>query len=365
MTIPIVDLKEQSLKIKEELMSAFNQVIFENSWFILGPELEAFEREFAAYCGAKYAVGVGNGTTAISLSLLAAGVKPGDEVITVPNTAVPTVSAISAVHARPVLVDVDETYEMDPAKIEQAITPNTKAIVPVHLYGHAANMDKIIEIAAKYNLKIIEDCAQAHGTLYKGRQVGTFGDFGTFSFFPSKNLGAFGDAGMVITNSAKNAEQLKMLRNYGQKERYDCHGKGINSRLDELQAAFLRVKLKYLSGWNQRRREIAAIYDRGLKGVITPPKKEYSLCNYHLYAIRCSKRDALKEYLAKNSITTQIHYPIPIHKQKAYPELGHLSYPNAEKFAKEVLSLPMYPELRQGDIEQVIYHVNKFMGELE
>lgn len=360
MAITYVDLKEQSLVIKEELTRAVERVIFENSSFILGKELEAFEKEFAEYCGVKYSVGVGNGTTAITLALLAAGIKPGDEVITVPNTAIPTLSAISATYAQPVLVDVNENYQMDVTKVEKLITPKTKAIVPVHLYGHAVDMDPLMEMAKKHNLKVIEDCAQAHGTLYKGKQVGTFGDFGTFSFYPSKNLGAFGDGGCIVTNNESDAVLLKKLRNYGQTNRYVCDVKGINSRLDELQAAILSVKLKHLNAWNNKRRNLAKLYNELLKGVIVPPIKEYCTPNYHLYVIRCKERDKLMEHLAKNNIGCLIHYPLPIHKQKAYPELAHYNLPNAEQYTKEILSLPMYPELKEESVKAVADCINQF-----
>lgn len=354
------DLKGQSLGIKEEIDEAIDRIIYTNSSFILGQELELFEKEFASYCGAKYGIGVGSGTCAISLALLAAGVKPGDEVITVPNTAIPTVSAITSVHAVPILVDVDETYQMNPAMLEKAITNKTKAIVPVHLYGHPADMVPIMETAQKHGLKVVEDCAQAAGTLYNGKHVGTFGDFGAFSFYPTKNLGAFGDGGMVITNSHKGDEQLRLLRNYGQKERYSCDEKGVNSRLDELQAAILRIKLKHLDCWNEKRRTLAKLYNQLLKEVNTPPEKEYAKSNYHLYVIRSQKRDELREFLAKKGIGTQIHYPIPIHKQKAFAELSKCQMPNAEKFSKEIISLPMYPELTKEEIEQVAEAINEF-----
>lgn len=360
MAVPYLDFREQTESMKEELMHAIETVIFKNSLFILGPEGEAFEKEFAAYCGAKHGCGVNSGTDAIYISLLAAGVKPGDEVITVPNTAIPTFSAISATHAKPVLVDVNDAYQMDVLQIEKRITKKTKVILPVHLYGNAVDMDPLMEIARKRNLKVIEDCAQAHGTLYKGKQVGTFGDFGAFSFYPSKNLGAFGDGGLIITNSDENDAKLKMLRNYGQRERYYCDLKGINSRLDELQAAILRIKLKHLDAWNENRRRLAAVYNNLLHNVITPKEEPYSKSNYHLYVIRSRQRDKLREFLAKSQIGTQIHYPVPIHKQNAYKELAGYPLPNAEKFAQEVLSLPMYPELKEEAVKEVADCINNF-----
>ncbi|MBU4501417.1 MAG: DegT/DnrJ/EryC1/StrS family aminotransferase [Nanoarchaeota archaeon] len=363
MAVQYLNLKEQSLSLKEELKTAINRVIFKNSMFILGSEGKSFEKEFSAYCGVNHSIGVGNGTDAIYLALLAAGVKAGDEVITVTNTAIPTVSAISMTYANPILVDVDKYYQMDPEKVEEKITSKTKAIIPVHLYGHPTDMDHIMEIAKKHNLKVIEDCAQAHGTLYKGKQVGTLGDYGAFSFYPSKNLGAFGDAGMIITNSKEEAESLKMLRNYGQKERYYCYRRGVNSRLDEIQAAILRVKLKHVDSWNKNRRKLAKIYNESLKNVITPLEKDYAKSNYHLYVIRSSKRDKLREFLAKNKISTEIHYPVPIHKQEGYSELNQETLPNSEKFAKEIISLPMYPELKEEKVKEVADYINKFGGE--
>ena len=363
MKIPYLDLKEQSLSIKKEIEEAINRVIFNNSNFILGEELEKFEKEFAGYCNISYARGVGNGTAALYLSLLAIDIKPGDEVITVPNTAVPTVSAISSTHAVPVFVDIDpETYTIDPNKIEEKITQKTKAIIPVHLYGHPADMDPILEVAKKYNIEVIEDCAQAHGTLYKGKKVGSFGDLGCFSFYPSKNLGAFGDAGMITTNNPGLAEKVRLLRNYGcnDQEKYMHEIKGFNSRLDEIQAAILRVKLKHLDTWNEKRRKLAKFYNENLKNVITPIEKSYAKHVYHLYVIRTKKRDELQKYLKENGIGTLIHYPIPIHKQKAYSEIKD-NFPISEKYANEILSLPMYPELKEEQVLEVSKKINSFV----
>ncbi|MCL5961754.1 MAG: DegT/DnrJ/EryC1/StrS family aminotransferase [Chloroflexi bacterium] len=355
--IPFGELKTQYASMKIEIDRAIQQVL-NSGWFVLGENLELFEKEFADYCGAKYAVGVGSGTEALHLALLACGIQPGDEVITVPNTAVPTASAISFANAIPALVDVDSiSYNMDPSQVERRVTSKTKAIIPVHLYGQAADMDPILEIARKHHLAVIEDAAQAHGTLYRGKRVGVLGDAGCFSFYPSKNLGAYGDAGMVITNDEKIARELALLRNYGQKVRYYHSTKGFNSRLDEMQSAILRVKLRHLESWNEARRQHAALYNRLLDGssVVTPKEMAYGRHVYHLYPIRSKRRDDLQRFLESNGVGTVIHYPVPIHLQEAYRdlELAPGSFPIAEQHAHEVLSLPMYPELQKESIERV------------
>lgn len=355
--IPISDLSKQYTDIKNEIDAAILGTL-KSGWFILGPRVAAFEKEFAAYCGAKFAVGVGSGTEALHLSLVAAGVKEGDEVITVANTAVPTVCAITFANAKPVFVDIDPvSFNMDPSLLKKKISKKTKAIIPVHLFGQPAHMDPILKIAKEHGLCVIEDACQAHGTEYKGKKAGTLGDMGCFSFYPSKNLGCYGDGGMVITDNAKLAEKVWLLRNYGQKQRYHHVTKGFNSRLDEMQAAVLSVKLKHLDKWNRRRRKIASLYNSLLEGskVSIPVEMEYSKHNYHLYVIRCEKRDGLQAHLKKKGIQANIHYPIPIHLQKAYKELKIRkgSLPITEKYALQILSLPLFPELKDEEIKYV------------
>ena len=362
--ITIVDLKRQYKTIKTEIDATITEV-FNNSWFILGKQVEAFEQEFADFCGVKYAVGVGSGTEALHLALVALGVRSGDEVITVPNTAVFTVSAISFANAKPIFVDIDaHYYTMDPAKIEDAITEKTKVILPVHLYGQCADMDEILQIARKHNLRVIEDACQAHGAGYKGKKAGTMGNVGCFSFYPSKNLGAYGDGGMIITNDFELAERLKMLRNGGQEERYYHKIKGFNSRLDEIQAAILRVKLKYLNEWNEKRRNIAKMYNKLISNLLItkPEEADYTQHIYHLYVIRCQKRNELQKYLTEKKIGAQIHYPIPVYLQEAYRDLGleKGTCSVTERYAVEILSLPIYPELEDTEIEYICKVLNKF-----
>lgn len=359
--IPFGDLRLQYQAIQIELDAAIQSVL-DDGWFILGKNVSAFENEFAAYCGTDFAVGVGNGTDALQLALMACGVGPGDEVVTTPLSATFTALAISATGAIPAFVDIDpDTYNMDPRELEQAISPRTKAVMPVHLYGQPADMDPILAAARKYNLFVIEDAAQAHGAVYKGHRVGTLGDVGCFSFYPSKNLGAFGDGGMVVTDNPEVAEKLRMLRNGGQKTRYDHQLLGRNSRLDELQAAILRVKLTYLEKWNERRRHIAALYTAllGDSDVEPPIEMPYARHIYHLYVIRCQDRDALQEHLAERGVGTAVHYPIPIHLQRAYRwlNLGRGSFPIAERCADQVLSLPIYPELTDAKVRQIAAHI--------
>lgn len=355
--IPAGDLKLQYSAIKVEIDEAVHSVL-EGGWFILGKNVAAFESEFAAYLGAAHAIGVGNGTDALQLALLACGIGPGDEVITVPNSATFTALAISATGATPRFVDIDpDSFNLDPHKLPEAISPRTKAIIPVHLYGQSADMDTILAIARQHGLVVIEDAAQAHGATYHGRKVGTLGDLGCFSFYPSKNLGAFGDAGAVVTDNVELANRVHMLRNGGQKARYDHQLLGINSRLDELQAAILRVKLSYLDRWNQQRRHLAALYSAllGDSSVETPLEMPLVEHVYHQYVIRCSRRDELQTYLRQCGVETAIHYPVPIHLQAAYRGLnvGHGSFPVAERYAHEVLSLPIYPELTDAKARQV------------
>jgi len=360
-TIPFGDLKLQYQAIKVELDEAMQRVL-SDGWFILGKQVSAFESEFAAYCGVTFAVGVANGTDALELALTACGIGPGDEVITTPLSATFTCLAISATGATPVFVDIDpDTYNIDPRKLEAAIGPKTKAVMPVHLYGQPVDMEPILALAREHELIVVEDAAQAHGALYKGRRAGSMGDVGCFSFYPSKNLGAFGDGGMVVTNNAAVAEKLRMLRNGGQKTRYDHQMVGRNSRLDELQAAILRVKLGYLDKWNERRRHIAALYTAllGDSEVLPPIELPDAQHIYHLYVIRCLQREALQKHLCERGVETAIHYPLPIHLQGAYRalNLGPGSFPVAERGAQEILSLPIYPELTDAKVRQIVAHI--------
>jgi dTDP-4-amino-4,6-dideoxygalactose transaminase len=354
-SISFSGLSEQYTDIKEKIDSAIKQVL-ESGWYILGEELKAFEEEFAKYCQVKYAVGCASGTEAIALSLMALNIKQGDEVITVPNTAVPTVSAISMVGAKPVFVDIDNHFLIDVSRIEKVITKKTKAIMPVHLYGQMADMTEITKIAKKHNLRVVEDACQAHGAEYKGRKAGSWADLGCFSFYPTKNLGGYGDGGAVTTNSKALYERLLMLRNYGQSRRYYHAVKGINSRLDEIQAAILKVKLKYLDQWNKQRRVIAQIYNDLLKDIcIAPHQKGNAYHIFHLYVIRVNKRGVIQSYLKTHGIDTLIHYPIPVHLQKAYEKLGYQKgdFSVTEQFAEEILSLPMHPYLENKDVKYI------------
>ena len=326
MSIPMADLKAQYLAIRGEIDAAVQRVI-ENSQFILGPEVEAFEKEMACYCGTSYAIGVASGTEALQLALLACGIGPGDEVITTPFTFIATAEAITQCGAVPVFVDIDPvTYNIDPGLIEAGITPRTRCILPVHLYGHPADMDTIMKVAKKHNLKVIEDCAQALGAQYtKQSRVGSLGDAGCLSFFPSKVLGAYGDGGMVVTSDAQVAEKLKMLRNHGARQKYYHLVPGFNSRLDGLQAAILRVKLKYLDRWNEARRRVAQRYNELLAGLpVTTPYESPDVYHvYHQYTIRVQQRDALAAYLKERGIGTMVYYPVPLHLQGLYAGLGY------------------------------------------
>jgi len=363
--IPFGDLGRQYHSIGKEIDSAIKRVL-DRGWFILGEEVKSFEREFASYIGVHHAIGVGSGTEAIHLALIAAGVQPGDEVITAPNTCVPTISALSFAGAIPVLVDVDErSYNIDPDKLERAITSRTKAILPVHLYGQAADLEPILAIAREKNIPVIEDAAQGHGATYRGRKLGCFGLAAAFSFYPSKNLGAYGDGGAVVTDDDSTAGRLRKLRNYGEERRYFHTSKGFNSRLDELQAAILREKLARLDQWNDRRRQIADLYNRTITNlaVTKPAEMDYGDHNYHLYVLRCGRRDQLRRHLEANRIGSLIHYPVPVHLQEAYSDLGLAegSYPVAERLCNEVLSLPMFPELRDDEVIRVAEAVNSFV----
>ena len=369
MQIPFFELKQQYRSIRDEIDQAVSGVL-RSGWYILGEELEAFEREFAAYCQSPYAVGVGSGTDAIRLALIACGVKPGDEVITVPNTAVPTVSAIVSTGAKPVFIDIDpKTYTIDPERLEtylkaQHLPMRAKAVVPVHLYGHPADMDPILKMAGNYGLKVIEDACQAHGAEYCVAKVGTLGDAGCFSFYPTKNLGAYGDGGMVVVNDKTLADHLRMLRNYGEEKKYQNVIHGYNSRLDELQAAILRVKLRHLEEWILKRRRIADLYHELLSdtGLILPFEAPNARHVYHLYIVRSKERDKLQQRLGENRVFTAIHYPIPIHYQRAYQGLGYLrgSLPVCERSVSEVLSLPIYPELDEEGINYICQIIHRY-----
>lgn len=359
MKVPFLDLAAQYETIRDEIDAAIRQVI-EKTAFAGGPFVQKFEEEFAAFCGTKHAIGVGSGTGALWLALLALGVGPGDEVITVPNTFIATAEAISYCGAKPVFVDVDEkTYNMNPAVLEAAITPKTKAIIPVHLFGQMADMDPIMAIARKHKLFVVEDACQAHGAEYKGRKAGSIGDAAAFSFYPGKNLGAYGEAGAVVTNSPDIDKTIRMLRDHGQAKKY-YHGLvGWNARMDGIQGAVLSVKLKRLAAWNDARRAHAAQYTKllgNMNGVVTPAEAAYAKHVYHLYVIRVRERDALIADLAKDEIFCGIHYPIPLHLQDAYRSLGHRAgdFPSAERSAAEFVSLPMFPELAP---EQVAFAV--------
>jgi dTDP-4-amino-4,6-dideoxygalactose transaminase len=355
--IPFVDLKAQYRSIKGEIDSAI-QGVLEKSSFILGEEVIAFENEFAPYCGARYAMGVNSGTSALHLALLAGGIGPGDEVITVSFTFVATIAAIRYCDAQPVFVDIDPvSYTMDATQIERAITKKTKAILPVHLYGQAADMDAILEIARRHNLLVIEDAAQAHGTEYKGRRVGSIGDIGCFSFYPGKNLGAYGEGGMVVTNNPEYARTIRMLRDWGAEKKYEHKLKGYNYRLEGLQGAILRVKLRCLEEWTEARSEHAKLYTQLLEGsgVITPKEVPNTRHVYHVYAIRTTDRSKLQSALHEQGIQTSIHYPFPVHLLEAHADLGYHSgdFPVSEQLAAEELSLPMFAELTNEQINTV------------
>jgi dTDP-4-amino-4,6-dideoxygalactose transaminase len=348
-TIPFLDLYAPHRELRTELQAAFARVL-DSGWYILGQEVEAFEREFAAYCEAEYCVGVGNGLEALHLILRAYGIGPGDEVIVPANTYIATWLAVSQCGATPVPVEPDDrTFNIDPSLIEAAITPRTKVILPVHLYGQPADLDPIKALAARHDLKVIEDAAQAHGARYKGRRVGGLGDAAGFSFYPGKNLGALGDGGAVVTNDAELADRVRVLRNYGSRVKYHNEVKGFNSRLDELQAALLRVKLPVLDEWNQRRRAAAARYRDRLAGcdLTLPFVPEWAEPVWHLFVVRHPRRDELQQRLQQAGIGTMIHYPVPPHLQPAYAELGYGAgaFPLTEAIHREVLSLPMGPHL--------------------
>jgi dTDP-4-amino-4,6-dideoxygalactose transaminase len=356
-TIAFVDLRRQYDAIADELDAAMAAVIRDTA-FVGGEHVARFEREFAAYCEAAHCIGVANGTDALELSLRALDIGPGDEVLTVPNTFIATAAAISAVGATPVFVDVDpDTYQLDPALLERAITARTRAIMPVHLYGHPADLDAILALAARHDLFVVEDACQAHGARYKGRRVGAIGHVGCFSFYPGKNLGAYGDAGAVVTNSAELAARVRRMADHGREDKYRHAVVGRNSRLDGLQAAVLSAKLRHLDEWNAARRRIAQeLTARLAEGPVTPPAVSPDVeAVFHLYVVRSERREAVRRALDEAGIASGIHYPIPLHLQPAYRALGlgPGSYPVAEEHARQILSLPIFPELTYEEIDRI------------
>jgi dTDP-4-amino-4,6-dideoxygalactose transaminase len=355
--IPFVDLKAQYRALAPDIQPAITRVM-ERCDFILGEDVRLFEEEFAAFCRAPHCVAVADGTDALRLALEACGIGPGDEVITCTHTFIATVLAITHVGAKPVLVDCEQDfYNIDVAQIERAITPRTKAILPVHLYGQPADMDPILDLARRHNLRVIEDACQAHGAEYKGRRCGTLGDMAAFSFYPGKNLGAYGDGGAVVTTRKDLADRVWLLRNYGQKVKYEHVCKGTNSRLDTVQAAILRVKLRHLDQWNEARRRAAESYQRllGSTALKTPRTADFAKHVFHLYVVRTAMRAQLQASCDRHKVSWGIHYPVPIHLQPAYADLGWSrgSFPVAESVANEILSLPMYPEITDAQIERV------------
>jgi dTDP-4-amino-4,6-dideoxygalactose transaminase len=357
MNVPFLDLGAQYLGIRDEIGDAI-QGVLDSCQFAGGPAVAAFEREWAAYCGAKHAIGVGNGTDALWLALRALGVGPGVEVITVPNTFVATVEAITLTGASPVLVDVDESsLTMDPGLLEAAITPRTRAIIPVHLFGTPADMDPILEIAARHGVAVLEDACQAHGAVYRGRKAGVLGDAAAFSFYPGKNLGAYGEAGAIVTDRDDVAAAVRMLRDHGQSRKYHHDVDGWNARMDGIQGAVLSVKLRRLDGWNERRRAWADLYTTSLDGqpgVVTPRTRPGCTPVCHVYAVRVEGRDGVLAAMQAEGITCGVHYPVPVHRQAAFPGLRGGSFPVAERSAGELLSLPMYPELGAEKVRAVV-----------
>ena len=376
MNVPFVDLKTQYKQIQHEVLPMVTEAMA-NGAFIGGPHLANFETEFAAFCDTTYCAGVNSGTDALRFALMAAGVGPGDSVITVPHTFIATTEAISQAGATPAFVDIDErTYNMSPQKLDDylksrnrqsSIDNRISAVIPVHLYGQPADMDPILEIAREYNLAVVEDACQAHGALYKGRKAGSLGTVGCFSFYPGKNLGAYGEGGAVVTEDEEIADKIRMLRDHGQAKKYFHDVEGYNGRLDAIQAGILRIKLKRLSDWNQARRDHAALYDlllADVPGVTLPFQADFAQSVYHLYVILVEDRDALQKFLGDNGVATGLHYPLPLHLQKAYEHLGYKKgdFPVTERVAGTLLSLPMYPELTRPQIEYVVELIKKFQS---
>lgn len=360
--IPLVDLKAQYAAIKPDIDAALARVV-DTTAFILGPEVKAFEAAFARWCGAEHCIGISSGTDALHLALRACGVRPGDEVITTPFTFIATVEAISMCGATPVFCDIDpRTYNIDAASIERLITPRTRVILPVFLYGQPVDIDPILDVARRHGLRVIEDAAQAHGAKYKGRTTGTLADAACFSFYPGKNLGAYGDAGAVTTNDPAIADTIRMLRDHGRRDKYEHLVVGFGARIDAMQAAILGAKLPHLTRWTERRAEIANAYTKAIdrNGVVTPFVPEWAEPVWHLYVIRTANRDALAQKLRSQGIATGVHYPIPVHLQPAYAHLGFGpgSFPHAEAAANEVLSLPIYPELPDEQVARIADAVN-------
>ena len=358
MRIPFVDLKAQYQSIKEEVLAEISESL-DGMQLFLGKNVQALEVDFATYCDAKFAIGVGSGTDALHIALRACGIGPGDEVITVPNTFIATVEAIILAGARPVFVDIDpDTYNMDTSQVSKVINSRTRAILPVHLYGHP-----VLELARTYNLKVIEDACQAHGAEYKGRRIGSMGVAGCFSFYFSKNLGAYGEGGMITTSDPDIARRCRMLRDHGQGAKYHHAVMGINARLDELQAAVLRIKLRYLEEWTERRRCLAQAYNTNLPlELVRPQEMPWARHVYHLYVVRTAERDQLRDWLESKGIATGMHYPIPVHLQEAWREYGggEFSLPVTEKITGEIISLPMYPELSVEEVEYICHSVREF-----
>ena len=359
MKVDVFTLKRQYEDIKDEIRGPMERVL-SSGGFIMGEDVGFFESEFSEYCGVRYGIGVNSGTDALFLALVACGIGKGDEVVVMPYTYIATTLAISMTGATPVFVDIEEkTYNINVSRIEKVLTKKTKAILPVHLYGHPVDMDPLMDVAKKHNLKVIEDCAQAHGALYKNKKVGSFGDASCFSFYPTKNLGAFGDGGMVLTDSEEIKKKLVLLRDYGRSGRYEHVIKGYNSRLDTLQAAILRKKLTHLDEWNERRRKNAALYTMLFKeknvDIVLPYEADYARGVYHLYAVRVKNRTEVMKRLMDKGVRTLIHYPIPIHLQEAYKDLGYKKgdFPVSERCCEGILSLPMYPELSEKEIAYV------------
>jgi dTDP-4-amino-4,6-dideoxygalactose transaminase len=365
MPVPFLDLKAQYKSIREEVAGPIQDVL-DSCAYAGGPFVKQFDEAYTKYCGTDYALGVNSGTTALWAALIAMGVGEGDEVITVPNTFIATAEAISFAGAKPVFVDVDEdTYTLDPSKLEEAITPRTKAVIPVHLYGQIADMDPILEIARAHGLRVIEDAAQAHGAEYKGRRAGSIGDAGCFSFYPGKNLGAYGEGGAVTTNDPEIAETIRIFRDHGQSEKYRHRMIGWNARMDGIQGAVLTVKLKHIDTWNAARACHAAAYEEALEGIdglILPKKADYSKHIYHVYAVRTPDRESFMKSLVDNGIGCAIHYPVPVHLQQAYAHLNLPagSYPVAEKCCSEVVSLPMFAELAAEQIRAVVEAIESY-----
>jgi dTDP-4-amino-4,6-dideoxygalactose transaminase len=358
------DLSKQADSLLDELLEETKKVLLSGK-YTLGSRLENFEKEFAVYCGTKYALGVASGTEALYLALAAHGIGPGDEVITSPFTFLGTASAIIMTGAAPVFADIDpNTFNIDPQLIEARITSRTKAIMPVHLYGQMVEMDPILQIARRHGIPVVEDAAQAHGSLYRGKKAGNFGCLACYSFYPSKNLGAYGDAGAVVMDDPAMYEKIKLLRNYGQPTLYRSVINGINSRLDELQAAYLSVKLKHLDAWNARRQEIAALYKEKFDSseIVVPIIADHLYSNYHVYVVRAKRRDELQKYLETRGIQTNVYYPVPLHLLKSHEYMGYSkgAFPHAERACEEVLALPMYAEMPMEFVEDVVSEVKKF-----